>query len=310
MFGAPVAHEDDSERAVRAGLAIQRALAAYAEDVAEAYDIDLRCADRRQHRPGGDHARRRGLRPLQRARRHRQRHRPAAGAGRRGRRDARPRDRSARCATASSSSSSGEIELRGRDAGRSTASASSASATAAPRPRRRPAGRPRRRARRRSAPPCERAGRGHRRDRLGHRRAGHRQVAPGGRGGRAGARPAAPARRPRLLLHRELPVLADARPPARLARASATSSEARVRLDLKAALHELYGADGDERYPFLASLLGLQETDRRAAADAARAQPRVAAPAQPRGRGRPVCVAWPPSGRCWSCSRTCTGPTS
>ncbi len=41
MFGAPVAHEDDSERAVRAGLAIQRELAAYAVQVREAYDIDL-----------------------------------------------------------------------------------------------------------------------------------------------------------------------------------------------------------------------------------------------------------------------------
>src|SRR5438477_13171054 len=42
MFGAPVAHEDDSERAVRAGLAIQRAMDAYAKDVREAYDVDLR----------------------------------------------------------------------------------------------------------------------------------------------------------------------------------------------------------------------------------------------------------------------------
>ena len=40
-----------------------------------------------------------------------------------------------------------------------------------------------------------------------------------------------------------------------------------MRFDLKAALHELYGAGGDERYPFLANLLGLQESDRRAAAD-------------------------------------------
>jgi ABC-type transport system substrate-binding protein/class 3 adenylate cyclase len=42
MFGAPVAHEDDSERAVRAGLAIQRALAVYAAEVREAYGVDLR----------------------------------------------------------------------------------------------------------------------------------------------------------------------------------------------------------------------------------------------------------------------------
>src|SRR5581483_9689227 len=42
MFGAPLAHEDDNERAVRAALGIQRALAAYADDVREAYGIELR----------------------------------------------------------------------------------------------------------------------------------------------------------------------------------------------------------------------------------------------------------------------------
>jgi ABC-type transport system substrate-binding protein/class 3 adenylate cyclase len=41
LFGAPVAHEDDSERAVRAGLAIQRALADYARDVEAAYGVEL-----------------------------------------------------------------------------------------------------------------------------------------------------------------------------------------------------------------------------------------------------------------------------
>ena len=42
VFGAPVAHEDDSERAVRAGLAIQRSLEHYGADVREAYEIDIR----------------------------------------------------------------------------------------------------------------------------------------------------------------------------------------------------------------------------------------------------------------------------
>jgi ABC-type transport system substrate-binding protein/class 3 adenylate cyclase len=41
VFGAPVAHEDDSERAVRAALAIQRAIARYAGEVRDAYEVDL-----------------------------------------------------------------------------------------------------------------------------------------------------------------------------------------------------------------------------------------------------------------------------
>src|SRR5918998_2209015 len=41
VFGAPLAHEDDSERAVRAGLAIQRALARYAQEVEAAYGVRL-----------------------------------------------------------------------------------------------------------------------------------------------------------------------------------------------------------------------------------------------------------------------------
>jgi ABC-type transport system substrate-binding protein/class 3 adenylate cyclase len=41
FFGAPVSYEDDSERAVRAALAIQRAIAQYGEEVKDAYGIDL-----------------------------------------------------------------------------------------------------------------------------------------------------------------------------------------------------------------------------------------------------------------------------
>src|SRR4051812_27652920 len=41
VFGAPVAHEDDSVRAVRAGRAIHDALSAYGGEVAEAYGIQL-----------------------------------------------------------------------------------------------------------------------------------------------------------------------------------------------------------------------------------------------------------------------------
>lgn len=41
LFGAPTAHEDDSERAVRAAVGIHDTLAAYAQEVAKAYGIDL-----------------------------------------------------------------------------------------------------------------------------------------------------------------------------------------------------------------------------------------------------------------------------
>ena len=41
VFGAPVAHEDDSVRAVRAACALQQAFAVYSRDVAEAYGIEL-----------------------------------------------------------------------------------------------------------------------------------------------------------------------------------------------------------------------------------------------------------------------------
>ena len=41
FFGAPVSYEDDSERAIRAALATQRAIAQYGEEVKDAYDIDL-----------------------------------------------------------------------------------------------------------------------------------------------------------------------------------------------------------------------------------------------------------------------------
>ena len=41
FFGAPVAHEDDSERAVRAALAIQRKIAQYAQEVEAAYGVQL-----------------------------------------------------------------------------------------------------------------------------------------------------------------------------------------------------------------------------------------------------------------------------
>ena len=40
LFGAPIAHEDDPERAVRAGLRIVDEIAAFAREVAEAWGVD------------------------------------------------------------------------------------------------------------------------------------------------------------------------------------------------------------------------------------------------------------------------------
>ena len=41
LFGAPVANEDDSERAVRAALATQRSIGRYAQEVEAAYGVPL-----------------------------------------------------------------------------------------------------------------------------------------------------------------------------------------------------------------------------------------------------------------------------
>ena len=42
IFGAPVAHEDDAERAVRAGLGMQRAMEEVNDDLPEGVHFDLR----------------------------------------------------------------------------------------------------------------------------------------------------------------------------------------------------------------------------------------------------------------------------
>ncbi|MEP6640510.1 MAG: ABC transporter substrate-binding protein [Gaiellales bacterium] len=262
VFGAPVAHEDDSERAVRAGMAIQRALGAYSHEVDDAYGIELRARVAVNTgpvliTPDGDGADRwnalgdtvnvtarlqalageaevtlgpetaaqvRDCFELQ----------DLGAAELRGRsepvdifRVVSERDRHARSA---------EGPLLGRDAELETVGAA-----------------------------FERTV-----DGIGV------IVAVTGEPGIGKSRLVADAVGPvrdriRLLVGRSLSYAQGFSywPIRDLLRdwlgASATTGEARVRLDLKAALHELYGPGGDERYPFLANLLGLQEPDPRAA---------------------------------------------
>ena len=60
LFGAPLAHEDDAERAVRAALAIQAAIAPLRRARCDGVRDRARRARRRQHRPGGRPGRRGG----------------------------------------------------------------------------------------------------------------------------------------------------------------------------------------------------------------------------------------------------------
>ena len=171
LFGAPVAHEDDAERAVRAALAMHEALARYAARSGRAYGIELSRARRGQHGPGRDPGRRRlAGRPLQRARRHGQRRRPAA-------------ERSATSCVGPATARQVDGELRARAAGdvelKGKAEPVAAFRVVGERDE------PVEAASRRSsdAPPSsqllerilDRAGRRTRRDRLAHRRAGDRQ---------------------------------------------------------------------------------------------------------------------------------------
>ena len=76
IFGAPVAHEDDEERAVRAALGMQGAMDEINAELTRAPRHELPAARRHQHRRG---AGRRGRRRLHRHRRHRERRRAAPG---------------------------------------------------------------------------------------------------------------------------------------------------------------------------------------------------------------------------------------
>jgi ABC-type transport system substrate-binding protein/class 3 adenylate cyclase len=264
VFGAPVAHEDDSERAVRAGLAIQRALGAYSRDVSEAYDIDLRARVAVNTgpvliTPDGDGADRWNalgdtVNVTARLQALAQEADVTLGPG-----------TAAQVRDCFELEELGPTELRGRS---------------------RPVDRFRVVSERDRHPRPADGPLVGRDAELATVRAAVERLAEGigvvvsvtGEPGIGKTRLMAEAVEPvrdrlRPLVGRSLSYTQGFSywPIRDLLRdwlgASATSSEARVRFDLKAALHELYGPEGDERYPFLANLLGLQESDRRAAAD-------------------------------------------
>ena len=103
IFGAPVAHEDDEERAVRAAIGMQDAMEEINVELMSAARRSLPAARRHQHRRG---ARRRRGRRLHRDRRHGQRRGAAPGRGAAGNGDRRrahvPRDVTTRWSTARS----------------------------------------------------------------------------------------------------------------------------------------------------------------------------------------------------------------
>jgi len=263
VFGAPVAHEDDSERAVRAGLAIQHALEAYSREVAEAYGIDLRARVAVNTgpvllTPEGDGAERWNalgdtVNVTARLQALAEESEVTLGP-----------DTAAQVRDSFELEDLGPAELRGRSRPVDTYRVV-----------------------------CERDRHGRpaegpligREAELAAVRGAFERVAdgigaivsvtgePGIGKSRLVADAVAPERdRLRMLVGRGLSYTQGfAYWPIRdLLRdwlgVSATTREARVRLDLKAAVHELFGPD-DDRYPFLSNLLGLQEPDPHVAAE-------------------------------------------
>ncbi len=264
VFGAPVAHEDDSERAVRAALAIQRALASYSRDVAEAYDIDLRARVAVNTGPvlltpdagGAERWNALGDTVNVTARLQALASEAEVTLG---------PDTAVQVRDCFELEDLGPTELRGRSG---------------PVDRFRVVSERDRHSRPADGPLVGRD------SELATVTAALERLADGigvivsitGEPGIGKSRLASEAATPlrgrlRLLVGRSLSYTQGFSywPIRDLLRdwlgVSATTGDARIRFDLKAALHELYGAGGDERYPFLANLLGLSEGDRLAAAE-------------------------------------------
>ena len=306
MFGAPVAHEDDSERAVRAGLAIQRALAVYAIEVREAYDIELgaRIAvntgpvvvsagegdDGRRYNALGDTvnvtARLQALSAQTEVTLGPQTAAQVRGCFEleelgqtqiRGREE--PIDSFRVLSELEPMRRRPSEPLVGRDAELSVLSATCWSGwpTVSARSSRSPASRAS------ASRGCCLEAAEPLRDRL--------RVLEGRGLSYTDSFPYWPIRE---LLRDWLGI-------------GQLASEARVRLDLKTALHGVFG-DDPEPYPFLAGMLGLQAGRGDRPACGSSAARRSAAEAAKWWRS--CCAGWLASGRCWWCSRICSGRTS
>ena len=218
LFGVPVSHEDDAERALRAALAIQRALVQYAQEVEAAYGVPLAVRIGVNTGPvvvGLDGDGDDGYDPfnaLGDTVNVASRFQEIAGSG--------------GVVIGPTTKRQVETALRARGHGRAGPQGRRRAARDLPGhedprvgagPAQPPARRPRLRADRARADDG-RARRGPRRDRLDHGRARDRQDAARLGGARPLPRPRALHRGPRRLLRADLPLLADPRPPARVAR--------------------------------------------------------------------------------------------
>ena len=296
LFGAPVAHEDDSERAVRAAFAIREAVDAYAAEVGPAYGVELRARVAVNTGPvvvpSGDApadvlynalgdtvnvaARLQALGDL------------VVGPV-----DGTPDRRAVRARGARRSRAQGQERDRYRISRDRRVRAQQ------PRPYPEPPLVGRAQELGELSDALDGLLRGEGRDRIHHRRARDRQVAPRRRDGqerlrrsRSASSPATPSPYAETIPY--WPVREQLRGWLGL---GVSDSEARVRIELRAELARTLGDEAEEAYPFLATLLGLTlepEQEQRLRRLRARRRPapdvRLALPARLRARSRAAAV--------------------
>ena len=319
LFGAPVSHEDDAERAVRAALRVAEDIAAYAGEVEQAWGVEgfgVRVGVATG--PGRPRADRAGAaRRVRGVRRHGQHRRAAAVGGRAGHGARRATTTRRRSSAQFDWAEPAELSLKGKAEPVAACAARGARPGAgrpAASPGAGPARRPRPRARRiREALDDVLAGDGRRP--VHHRRGRHRQEPPGGRVARAvrgagpelgrppsGSRAAASPTASRCRTGRSATWcgewLGAGRGRARAARAR------RAAPGVERALRRR----GDEIYPYLGAMLGLTARAGRRGRGWPSSRPRRCSTGRSRWSAT-CCRGSPRTARSSSRSRTCTGPT-